>query len=127
MPELFVLTGCDPALRLEPPLFLLENQNQAAAVPFVRLPLRTSPKVKTVPEGAVLLVISGMAANAIEAGVTLLLAAVYAPVPTLLIAATRKTYAVPFVSPVTVALVAVDVPSAKVVHVEPLLLENSTA
>jgi len=69
MPELFALTGCAPALRLEPPLFLLENQNHAAAEPSTRAPLRTSPKVKTVPEGAVLLVISGMAANAIAVGV----------------------------------------------------------
>ena len=60
-------------------------------------------------------------------GVTLLLAAVYAPVPAALIAATRNTYAVPLVRPVTVALVAVDVPSEKVVHVEPLSLENCTA
>ena len=60
-------------------------------------------------------------------GVTLLLAAVYSPVPTALTAATRKTYPVPLVSPVTVALVAADVPSANVVHVDPLLLENCTA
>jgi hypothetical protein len=57
-------------------------------------------------------------------GVAALLAAVYAPVPTALTAATRKTYAVPLVSPVTVALVAVDVPSENVVHVLPLSLES---
>jgi hypothetical protein len=33
-------------------------------------------------------------------------------------AATRKTYAVPLVNPVTVAVVAVDVPSANVVQVD---------
>jgi hypothetical protein len=57
-------------------------------------------------------------------GVAALLAAVYAPVPTAFTAATRKTYAVPLVSPVTVALVAVDVASANVVHVLPLSLET---
>jgi hypothetical protein len=57
-------------------------------------------------------------------GVKLLLAAVYAPVPMRLTAATRKTYAVPLVRPVTVALVSVDVPSEKVAHVDPLSLEN---
>jgi hypothetical protein len=60
-------------------------------------------------------------------GVTLLLAAVYDPVPISLTAATRNTYAVPFVRPVTVALFAADVPSANVFHVAPPLLENCTA
>jgi hypothetical protein len=60
------------------------------------------------------------------AGVALLLAAVYAPVPTPFTAATRNTYAVPLVSPVTVAPVLLDVPSENVVHVEPLLLEYCT-
>jgi hypothetical protein len=55
-------------------------------------------------------------------GVTALLAAVYAPTPTPLTAATRNTYAVPFVSPVTVALVAVDAAAVNVVHVAPLSL-----
>jgi hypothetical protein len=50
----------------------------------------------------------------------------YAPVPAELTAATRNTYAVPLVRPVTVALVAVDVPSANVLHVEPESLENCT-
>jgi hypothetical protein len=59
-------------------------------------------------------------------GVAALLAAVYAPVPTAFTAATRKTYAVPLVRPVTVALVAADVPSENVVHVDPLSLENCT-
>jgi hypothetical protein len=40
----------------------------------------------------------------------------YEPVPTLLVAATRKMYVVPFVKPVTVADVAVEVPSANVVQ-----------
>jgi hypothetical protein len=43
--------------------------------------------------------------------------------PTLLVAATRKTYVVPFVKPVTVVDTAVEVPSANVVQVEPELLE----
>lgn len=47
------------------------------------------------------------------------------PIP--LTPATRKVYAVLLVSPVTVAVVAVDVPSANVVHVVPLLLLNCTA
>ena len=58
------------------------------------------------------------------AGVTLLLADVYDPAPMALTAATRNTYAVPLVRPVTVAPVDVDVPSEKVVHVEPLSAEN---
>jgi hypothetical protein len=56
------------------------------------------------------------------AGVTLLLAAVYAPVPTPFTAATRNRYAVPLVNPVTVALVAVDAAAVNVVHVVPLLV-----
>jgi hypothetical protein len=59
-------------------------------------------------------------------GVTLLLAVEYAPVPTPFTAATRNVYAVPLVSPVTVAEVAVDVPSENVVHVEPLFDEYCT-
>ena len=47
-----------------------------------------------------------------------------APVPTLLIALTRNVYEVPFVKPVTVALVDVEVPSANVAKPDPLL--NST-
>ena len=43
----------------------------------------------------------------------------YEPVPRALVAATLNRYAVPLVSPVTVADVDVDVPSANVVHVEP--------
>ena len=44
----------------------------------------------------------------------------YDPVPTELTAATLKIYDVLLVSPVTVALVAVLVPSANVVQVDPL-------
>ena len=55
-------------------------------------------------------------------GVTAADAVEYAPVPALFTAATRKTYAVPLVSPVTVAEVFGLVPSLKVVHVLPLLL-----
>ena len=54
-------------------------------------------------------------------GVTALLAAVKAPTPKAFIAATLKTYAVSFVSPMTVALVTVDADRVNVVHVEPLL------
>ena len=43
--------------------------------------------------------------------------------PALLIAATLKIYDEPFVKPVTVAVVAVDVPSAKVDQVVPVLDE----
>jgi hypothetical protein len=43
-----------------------------------------------------------------------------------LIAATRNTYAVPLVSDVTVALVAVDAARVKVVQDEPLLELNCT-
>jgi hypothetical protein len=59
-------------------------------------------------------------------GVVLLLAAVYGPAPTALTAATRKTYAVPFVSPVTVALVVADEALENVVHVVPLFIEYCT-
>lgn len=41
------------------------------------------------------------------------------PVPAALTAMTRNVYCVPFVKPVTVALVAVDTPSTKVVQVVP--------
>ena len=47
-----------------------------------------------------------------------------APVPIPLVALTRNVYAMPLVKPVTVALVAVEVPTANVAHVTPLL--NST-
>jgi hypothetical protein len=40
------------------------------------------------------------------------------PCPTALMAETRKLYAVPFVKPVTVAVMFVEVPSENVVHVE---------
>jgi hypothetical protein len=53
-------------------------------------------------------------------GVTELLAAEYAPVPTPFTAATLNWYAVPFVRPVTVALVAVETDRVKVVHDPPL-------
>jgi hypothetical protein len=62
-----------------------------------------------------------------DPGLTELLAVLYAPVPIPLIAATRKIYAVPLVSPVTVAVVAVEVPSVNVVQVDPELLLNWTA
>jgi hypothetical protein len=46
--------------------------------------------------------------------------------PATFFASTRKTYAVPFVSPVTVTEVAVDVVfAAQAVHVEPLFDEYS--
>jgi hypothetical protein len=61
-----------------------------------------------------------------EAGVTALLADENAPCPRLFAAATRNTYAVPLVSPVTVAVVLVEVPSLNVVHDEPELLLNCT-
>jgi hypothetical protein len=57
-------------------------------------------------------------------GVAALDAAVYAPTPTAFTAATRNTYAVPVVNPVTVALVAVDAAAVHVVHVVPLSLLN---
>jgi hypothetical protein len=47
-------------------------------------------------------------------------------VPAAFTAATRNVYAVPFVRPVTVAEVAVVVPSENVVHEEPELLEYCT-
>jgi len=59
----------------------------------------------------------------VEKGTTAELASEAVPVPLALIAATRKTYEVPFVNPVTVALVLVLVPSLKTVHVLPLLEE----
>ena len=49
----------------------------------------------------------------------------HAPVPTTFIAATRNQYVVPVDSPLTVALVAVDVPSPNVDHVE-LFVEYCT-
>jgi hypothetical protein len=55
------------------------------------------------------------------AGVTLLLAAVYAPVPIVLTAATRNIYAVPLVNPVTDTVVDVDAERVKVVHDDPEL------
>jgi hypothetical protein len=59
-------------------------------------------------------------------GVTLADADEYGPVPAAVTAAARNVYAVPLVSDVTTAEVAVDVPSANVVHDEPLLLEYCT-
>jgi hypothetical protein len=73
----------------------------------------------TTPLGDVSEVIVGMARNTAAVGVTLLLADVYVPTAVPLTAATRNTYAVPLVKLVTVADVAVDVPSANVVHVVP--------
>jgi hypothetical protein len=64
--------------------------------------------------------LEGLTVIATALGVTLLLAAVGVPVPTAFTAATRNTYAVPLVSPVTVALVAVDAAAENVVHVVPL-------
>jgi hypothetical protein len=49
-------------------------------------------------------------------------ALLHAPCPTPFVAATRNVYAVPLLNPVTVALVAVLVPSLNVVHDEPELL-----
>ena len=50
----------------------------------------------------------------------------YAPVPIAFTAATRNVYNVPLASPVTVAVVTVDTPSANVDHVVPPSLENCT-
>ena len=47
----------------------------------------------------------------------------YTPVPALLTAATLKTYVEPFVNPVTVAVVVVDVPSVNVDQLVPELDE----
>jgi hypothetical protein len=50
----------------------------------------------------------------------------YEPLPARFLASTWNTYAVPFVSPVTVAEVAVEVvPLAHAVHVDPLFDEYS--
>ena len=48
------------------------------------------------------------------------------PLPELLAAETLKIYGVPFVRPVTVAVVLVDVPSANVDQLVPELLEYCT-
>ena len=48
------------------------------------------------------------------------------PVPAAFTALTRKVYEVPGVNPVTVALVKVEVPSAKVLQVDPLLEYSTT-
>jgi hypothetical protein len=85
---------------------------QYAVLPGVRFVVAT-------PDGAVADVIDGMARNTVPTGVTLLLAEVYVPTAAPLTAATLKTYAVSLVSPVTVADVVVDVPSANVVQVVP--------
>ena len=66
-------------------------------------------------------------ASGVVAGVTLELSVLKLPVPTSFTAATLKIYAVPFVSPVTVAEVKVDVPSANGVQVVPLSDEYSTS
>ena len=47
-------------------------------------------------------------------------------VPAVFTALTRNEYVTALVSPVTVAEVAVDTPSANVDHVDPLFEENST-
>ena len=47
----------------------------------------------------------------------------YAPRPASFVAATRNTYAVPFVKPVTVTEAVAETVSLNVVHVEPLSLE----
>jgi hypothetical protein len=60
------------------------------------------------------------------AGVTDELADEKLPTPTPFVADTRNTYAVPFVRPVTVALVAVEAARVNVVHVDPLLLLTCT-
>ena len=48
----------------------------------------------------------------------------YEPVPTELTAATRNTYEVPFVRPVTVAVAFDETPSLKVVHDAPLFVDS---
>ena len=60
------------------------------------------------------------------AGVTAEDAMEYAPIPTGLAAAIRKTYAVPFVRLVIMAAVTVEAPSLTVVQVVPPLLLNWT-
>ena len=50
----------------------------------------------------------------------------HTPVPKPFTAATRRSYAVPFTRPVTVADVVVEVPSANVVHVPDGLVRNCT-
>jgi hypothetical protein len=85
----------------------------ATAVPSVDGVLDTGAEV----DGAKVVVVDT------EPGVTALLADEYEPVPTLVTAATLKRYDVPFDNPVTVALVAVRVPSLKAVHV-PLSAES---
>jgi hypothetical protein len=67
-----------------------------------------------------------MPSNGPDAGVTSALAVEYAPCPMPFTAATRNVYAVPLVRPVTVALVAADVPSLKFAQDEPPLLEYCT-
>ena len=59
-------------------------------------------------------------ADGAERGVTDAELIEYEPVPTELTAATRNTYGVPFVSPVTVAVALDETPSLKVVHEVPL-------
>jgi hypothetical protein len=54
--------------------------------------------------------------NSSAARGVLVTAVEYAPVPAAFTAATRKSYAVPFTSPVTTAVVPVDVPSANGTH-----------
>ena len=83
-----------------------------AVAVMVFVPLPDAEPLKTVTPAA-------------AAGVTALLAAVYAPVPKAFTAATRNTYAVPLVSPVMVALVAVDAAAAENVdQVAPLFELN---
>ena len=68
-----------------------------------------------------------LGASGVFAGVTLPLLLLKLPVPTSFTAATLKMYAVPFESPVTVADVDVEVPSANGVQVVPLSDEYSTS
>ena len=70
------------------------------------------------------LTVSEVGAAGVVAGVVAELATV-GPAPTTLIADTLKKYGVPFVNPVIVADVFVDVPSEKTDHVE-LSVEYST-
>jgi len=63
-------------------------------------------------------------ADGAERGVTDAELIEYEPVPTELTAATRNTYGVPFVSPVTVAVALEETPSLKVVHEVPLFVES---
>lgn len=70
--------------------------------------------------------VTALGADANVNGVLEADAALYAPVPMAFTAATRNTYAVPLVRPVTVAEAVEEIASANVVHVEPLSSDHCT-